>query len=140
MSKRTYIGERPLCAHPGEEDGIDPRRQRRDSSEASRVDRRGQALGKQVHRAIDAELACLGRAVDWGLGVHEVEPSGRGSTLTIRVRWDHARASTAEVMQWLAARKGALRSAVAAAITRKRVPELTFAPAASKEDAHDHAQ
>ncbi len=137
MSKRTYNGERSLCAHAGEEDGIDPRRQRRESSGAARQDRRGEALGKQVHRALDAELACLGRAVDWGLRVHSVEPAGRGSTLRVCMTWDHARASTAEVMQWLTGRKGALRAAAAAAITRKRVPDLTFAPAASKEEFHD---
>lgn len=128
--KRRPETLRALCAERGEEDGMDPRdvysRTGRDSTSAE--NRKTAQLCKQVARAIESALAACADARLHGLEVVRVEPAPNSGRLCIVVR-DSAgvegRARSA-LDAILAAAAGYLRFEIALAITRKRVPEITF--------------
>ncbi len=72
---------------------------------------------RQVQRALSLELA--------DVSVDAVEPMGSAAQLLVRVGVPST-ASPAEVVARLNGRGPHLRAAVAASISRKRVPTLTF--------------
>ncbi len=86
-----------------------------------RHDHKTLQLCRQVQRALSLELA--------DVSVEAVEPMGSATQLLVRVGVPAA-ASAAEVVGRLTGRTPHLRAAVAAAISRKRVPTLTFVAAA----------
>ncbi len=91
-------------------------------------------LCRQVQRILTVELAGFGGdEVLRDLYVVEVMPVDGSSQLLVQVSVP-ASAAVVDVLgrlEWAAPR---LRAAVAAAITRKRAPELTFVPVARTEE------
>jgi hypothetical protein len=125
-------GLRDLCAQVHDEDGRRPERREGAARPAGRKDLQ---LCKQVLRALDGHMAAASWAANIGLRVVSVLPDPDATRLQTLVRWNGPETATA-VMTLLAARRGELRSAAAAAITRKRAPQLTFAPV-PREEVHD---
>lgn len=120
-----------LCAEVHEDDGVDPRLafKRRQPSKTEKENRKTFQLCKQIARALSMTLA--GNCGDALLGeveVVDVVPAPDSNHLAVLVRLDpNALATPPEiVLKRLNLAMGFLRTQVAAAITRKRVPELAF--------------
>ena len=121
-----------LCAEVGPEDGIDPRYVRREPA-PSRAGRKTLQLCKQVERALSLALAAeFDDPVLRELRVLAVEPAPNSGRLLVTICLD----ATAEpidpnhVVAHLARAAGKLRCEIAAAICRKKTPELAFCVAA----------
>lgn len=118
---------RALCAQPAADDGVDPRDdKRRRAHELEKPDRKLRQLCKQVARTLQLTLAALpDTAACLGLQVQSVDPAPNAGRLcaVIAVADPTQRAHVETVLQH---RAGDLRADVAAAITRKRAPELAF--------------
>lgn len=125
MKRRTMRGLRDLCALPAEEDGLDPRRDRKDQSR-SKANRKDLSLCKQALRALDLELASWPWAIDVGLMIVAVEPAPNASCLRVYLAWKDASLGRLDVLARMGGRAQALRAAVSHAITRKRAPRLEF--------------
>lgn len=129
MKRRT--NDRPrresLCAELNEDDGIDPRVYFRKQERGD--DRKTQQLCKQVFRILTLVLAGeCGDAVLREIEILAVVPAPDSSRLLVNVGLVGAGDGHTE-MQVLARLKTAqsfLRQQVAAAICRKRAPELAF--------------
>jgi ribosome-binding factor A len=116
-----------LCAEPGPDDGIDPRREAR-GRKCKPSQRKDLQLCKEAERILSLVLA--GDTADpllRELRVLKVEPEGGGRQLCATVA--HANpcdASEAEILAALAHSQGRLRAELARSIHRKRVPLLKF--------------
>lgn len=94
------------------------------------VERKARQFCRQVQRALN--LALADRHADDGLNdlfVEDVSPAPDSGHLFVHVVVPAER-TVAEALSALRANAPRLRSEVAAAITRKRAPELSFVPAA----------
>jgi ribosome-binding factor A len=125
MAKRRFSRKPPagLCAEPEADDGIDPRFLPKGAQ--SRVtNRKALQLCKQVERALSVALE---GDVLRDLTVQSVLPAPDSSRLlvTFSHRGGEAIASAA-VLAALDEARARLRAAVAAAIHRKKTPELAF--------------
>jgi ribosome-binding factor A len=125
--KRSERELRALCAELHEDDGVDPREDKRRAMLAERkVERKLQQLCKQVVRALHLALAELPEAETLvGATVREVEPAPHAGRLrAVVVVSDVER--VADVRRIVERHAGWLRGEVAAAITRRKTPELVF--------------
>lgn len=125
MKDRDVKRQRDLCAHASDDDGVDPRYDRR-RGDRGKPDRRDLSLCKQAMRALDHEIASWPWAIDAGLMIDGVEPAPDATRLRVYVSWGDESLVRSEVLSRMAARAPAFRAAVAAAITRKRAPVLEF--------------
>jgi ribosome-binding factor A len=96
-------------------------------------ERKTKQLCRQVYQALTMALGGVGDAVLRDLTVESVVPAPNASRLLVRVAlppaWPGQPPPAVEtVMERLALANGRLRRSMAEAITRKRVPELTFLP------------
>ena len=114
-----------LCDSSGPEDGIDPRHYFRSRSRTS-FGRKTKQLCKQVRQALDLALAETTEPALSGLGVARVSPAPDASRLLIILTPypDQAPPSDEAVTAALARARGRLRTEVAAAVNRKKVPSL----------------
>ena len=116
------------CNEIGPDDGVDPRTFFRDPSRR-RTNRKALQLCAQVARTLGEVLAWeSGDDLLRDLTVESVQPAPDSSRLLVTVRL-HAAPGTVpadRVLEHLNRAQGKLRAEVAAAIHRKRVPELTF--------------
>lgn len=135
MSRRNKPDVRDLCAHTAGDDFKNPKFDKR--GEVRRTSGKDLALCKQAARAIDQSLAAIAWSIDVGLRVVAVEPAPDATRLRVLVAWSDRAIGLDVVLGWLHARKGRLRSEVAMAITRKRAPDLIFAPAVDRQDEQD---
>lgn len=137
MSKRNDP-RRDLCANIYDDDGINPRLERKDqaSRNTSHKDRQ---LCKQVGTPINAALqGKAASAILRDLMVIDVEPAPDASRLRVVVDGPALqRVGIAAALDELRTARGFLRLAVGEAISRKRVPELVFAIAAEQEGQDD---
>ena len=124
----------PLCAEFHEDDGIDPRLFFKQGSD-QRDDRKDRQLCKQVMRTLRLVLATCADSRVRELEVQSVVPAPDSSRLLVRVCTTEttARASSQDIVARLQLAQPYLRAEVAAAICRKRAPELAFEVAASPE-------
>lgn len=131
MSRRHQDVLRDLCAHVHEDDGVNPRLERKGSSPSDRAaTRKDLQLCKVASRAISHALRL--HAYDpllTDLDVLRVEPAPDGTRLRV---WCAPTGPTTPdrliaAQHRLAALRPHFRAELAAAIQRKRVPELTFA-------------
>jgi ribosome-binding factor A len=119
-----------LLAHCGElreDDCIDPREYFRPTASSSRQ-RKTRQLCSQVAQAL-AQILTSEFEDDLllGLTVLAVEPAPNESQLLVMMQSDQTDpAAREEVLRRLLRASGFLRSEVAAAITRKRAPQLVF--------------
>lgn len=125
--KRKTDDLRALCAHLHEDDGVDPREdKRRDATYSKKTDRKTRQLCKQVERTLQLALSALPQADALaGVSVWEVIPAPNAGRLRVAISVPQA-SRKAEVTAILEVHAGRLRAEVAAAITRRRAPELTF--------------
>jgi len=99
--------------------------------------RKTQQLCRQVERALNLALADRSGSDDMGgLFVDEVSPAPDCGRLLVHVVIPAGRPA-ADVLSALRRESPRLRSEVAAAITRKRAPELSFIPALPEGGNHE---
>jgi ribosome-binding factor A len=118
---------RALCAHLYPDDGVDPRdEKRRHAANKPKTDRKTRQLCKQVQRTLQLALGALPPAESLiGVTVWNVTPAPNASRLHV-VMAVPVPSRAAEVAAVVRHHAGRLRAEVAAAITRRRTPELTF--------------
>jgi ribosome-binding factor A len=141
LDKRTREQMLAHCDAIHEDDGVDPREFFKLRSHRDKPDRKAQQLCRQVAETIDQVLAGeLGDAALNGLRVASAIPAPDASRLlvTVVVIGHDAPFDRAVIEQKLAAVTGLLRSAVAAAITRRKAPNLSFVIIGPNDG--DHAQ
>jgi ribosome-binding factor A len=111
-----------LCSRPGEEDGADPRRffgERPDRS-----DRKSIQLAGQVARTLRSLLAGeSGEEILQALSILAVEPAPDSSHFLVVVTGPVAES---EALAALGRASAWLRTEVAAAVRRRKAPELTY--------------
>ena len=95
-------------------------------SDSHRVDRRAQQLCREVQRTLTAALGALDDPCLSGLIVDAVEPAPDSARLLVSVMPAPAEADPAGVLDRLRRLTGRLRAEIAAALQRKRTPELAF--------------
>jgi ribosome-binding factor A len=134
---------RTACAEVGPDDGIDPRevaraRMNQHRSLKPRTNagpgerdpgRKARQLGRQVAETLDLVFAGDSRdAVLSGLRVVSVTPAPDASRLVVTVAslLPADRVDPAEILARLGRASGWLRTEVAAAVTRRRAPALSF--------------
>jgi ribosome-binding factor A len=107
-----------------------------DSNPNKRRDHKTAQLCRQVYKALSMALEECGDDVLRSLLVHHVDPAPSAGRMLVRVGFSPASdpLPVAEVMNRLAQVNGFLRHQVAAAITRKRAPELMFLLIASTQE------
>lgn len=111
----------------GPGDGVDPRHSRRAASRKGKRSRKAWQLCKQASVALELALYALDDPDLRELRVVRVEPAPDASRLLVVVCPARESTVTEEAaMSALARAEGALRSAVAKAIHRKRTPTLAF--------------
>jgi ribosome-binding factor A len=114
------------CSSLHADDGLDPRRPTPDDS-GSRPDRKTLQLCGQVARALSIAFdGLVSDEVLAGLHVVSVDPFPDASCLRVAVCSPGPSADRAAIAARLAAARGYLRSEVAAAIRRRRAPEVVF--------------
>jgi ribosome-binding factor A len=125
--KRKKDDPRALCAHLYPDDGVNPREDvRQDALDGRKPDRKTRQLCKQVAQTLQLALGGLPEAdVLVGVSVWDVTPAPHAGRLRVVMAVSEA-GRAAEVAALLRQRGAWLRGEVAAAITRRRVPELTF--------------
>jgi ribosome-binding factor A len=130
--KRPLAARRDVCAQPYDDDGIDPREwaksdeSRRSAEKAMR--RKDLQVCKQAKMAIDAALAASSDEVLRDLRVQRVEPAPDARRLRVHIgvpEWVFG-GHEQSVREHFKSARGFLRCEVAAAVSRKRVPQLLF--------------
>ena len=136
MSSRKPLRKqiRSLCAEPGPEDGVDPRTAGRGPS--GRVpNRKALQLCGQVARTLNQVLAESGDDQLRELLVTSVRSAPTASRLLVTVLLPaEAAAGADQVREHLRRASGWLRGEVAAAINRRKAPDLTFQVAAPGDE------
>lgn len=121
MTRRFFRKPPPnLCTDLGPEDGHDPRFDSRDPGRVS--NRKALQLCRQVERAL---AVALEGEILRDLTVHSVVPAPDSSRLLITFHC-HGNLAIPDILAALHARQPHLRNVIAAAIHRKKTPELTF--------------
>ena len=129
LDKRTREQMLAHCDAIHEDDGVDPREFFKLRSHRDKPDRKAQQLCRQVAETIDQILAGeLGDAALNAMRVASVVPAPDASRMlvTLVATGRDVPFDRVAVEQKLAAVTGLLRSAVAAAITRRKAPNLSF--------------
>lgn len=129
LDKRTRERLLAHCGQLHEDDGVDPRQFFRKERIRSKQHHKAQQLCKQVAETLALVLA--GEFADdrlHNLQIATVEPAPDTSQLSVTCRTETVctRAESEAILTQLNMVGGQLRSAVAAAITRKRTPKLIF--------------
>ena len=117
----------PLADQLGPEDGIDPRLIRPDLSNRT-IRRNTLQLCSQVARTLGESLAGCADEVLRDLHVVGVVPAAGGGRLLVTLATNPSSPIRPDdlIEQHLARARGMLRSEVAAAVNRRRTPELIF--------------
>lgn len=128
-SRKTKDDLRELCAEVHEDDCVDPREAfSRTTRQFKKENRKTLQLCKQAAWTIDVALRC--EAADPMLNtleVVDVSPAPDSKRLRVRVRpADDEIYDDDSILARLTTARGFLRAALAADVTRKRVPELIF--------------
>ena len=124
---RRRRDDQPPCDELGPDDGIDPRILFRNEEPRSRDDRKNSQLCAQAARALHFALAgvCHDPLLQQ-LDVVSVEPAPDARRLRVIVRVPADDTPIDDVRERLVQAHGLLRSAVAAAVSRRKAPELVF--------------
>jgi ribosome-binding factor A len=125
------------CDAVGPEDGIDPRRSRREPRRTAK-NRKALQLCGQVAKTLHLVLSECADPMLRDLLVVSVVPAPDSTRLLVTVRHNSPseQVQRAPVQEHLRRAYGMLRSEIAAAIHRKKVPELLF-DVAVPEDANE---
>jgi len=140
--KRSEDALRALCAHVHEDDGVDPRHDK-DEDRKKADPRKDRQLCKQVLRALNDALQAEARSsMLRELTVVRVEPAPDIARLRVEIEAspEGAAVGARQLMEQLDRSRGFLRTQVAGAISRKRVPTLVFVIVpAREEEEHEHS-
>jgi ribosome-binding factor A len=119
---------RSLCAEVHPDDGIDPRERSRGGAPPKKTRRKARQLGRQVAETLDVVLAAQGDDLLRGLRVVSVVPAPDSTRLLVTVTPlpSAEPLDPARILLQLERASGQLRCEVAAAITRRRAPTLTY--------------
>jgi ribosome-binding factor A len=117
------------CAVPGLGDGIDPRLDRREGRGVA-FNRKARQLCAEVARTLNGILAESGDDVLRDLLVESVVPAPNTARLLVTIPPSSA-IEASQILQHLERTRGRLRREIAAAICRRRVPDLVFRMAGS---------
>lgn len=125
--KRKKDDLRALCAHVHPDDGVDPHEdKRRDAEHVNKPNRKTWQLCKQVTQTLQLALGSLPCSdVLVGVSVQSVTPAPDAGRLCVVIAVPEPQRQE-EVATAVRRHRGRLRGEVAAAITRRRTPELTF--------------
>ncbi len=123
IDPRLLAKMRALCADVYDDDGEDPRLMARRRERRGADDKRARQLCGQIGRALALALAGRTGPPFNGVGVAAVRPGADPSHVAVELT--HPAPSPA-VVAALIAQRGWLRAEAAAAIHRKRVPELVI--------------
>lgn len=137
-SKRPSKREmRALCGEIHPEDGVDPRAFFRRRPSHRKPNRKVHQLCRQVAEALAYALDSTGDDVLRCLQVAAVEPAPDAARLLVTVQpfLRESALTPALILEHLGRLAGRLRCEVAAAITRKRAPELVFRVAVTGAEA-----
>jgi ribosome-binding factor A len=124
------------CAELGPGDGIDPRRTK-DAEDRHVPNRKALQLCAQIARTLGCALASeCGDDVLQALLVASVQPAPDSTRLLVTVYPTPSAPvqEAAQILQHVHRAAGMLRSVVAAAVHRKRVPELVFRVSRKPDD------
>jgi ribosome-binding factor A len=128
--KRLDDHLRALCAQRHDEDGVHPKYDRKQGPrDGDKPNRKDQQLCKQVLRALRGAIgADCNDPILTELDIVGVEPAPDASRLRVVVALpqDTTQERARAVLAHLGRARGHLRAQIAGAISRKRVPELTF--------------
>jgi len=133
--KDTRRQLRALCGNVHEDDGVNPRDFFGGGSR-KQVDRKSLQLCAQVKETLEFVLAGeCGDEVLCGLIVASVVPAAGANRLVVTVELPRGSGGpgATDVLEHLARAAGLLRTAVAAAVCRRRVPELELRVAPATE-------
>lgn len=125
MGEGRKNGPRDLCAHLHEDDGIDPRHERRghDRVKDIKLQRKDEQLAKFAFRAAEHVLTARTDAPDFGASVLDAEVKGSGSHVLVRVCFQSS-VDRRIAEQWLAAIAPQVRTELAWRLNRKRTPSV----------------
>lgn len=129
LNRRQREQLRALCGELHEDDGVDPREYFRPARQREQDHRKSRQLCRQVQRTLDLALSGKsGEDLLSHLKIVSVWPGRDGSRLLITVTADVPpdQFDRQKIESQLALIRGRLRTEVAAAITRKKTPVLTF--------------
>lgn len=111
------------------DDGLDPRFDVRASSvPQGKIDRKAAQLCSQIHRALDYIIPDVLRDTEWDAMVLDVQPAPNTGHLLVLLQAigklddEGLRALELAVVQ----RSGAIRTAIASSIQRRKTPTLTY--------------
>lgn len=145
MGKGRDDGLRDLCARMHDDDGVDPRRERRSADRVKdfKLIRKDEHLAKFAFLATERVLAENVDSIGAGAFVMDAEVRGSGSHVHVRVCVsDSADRRTAE--QWLAAITPRVRAELARQLNRRRTPSVRlqwcppYPPEDCKENLDEH--
>ncbi len=137
MKSRKKPGDlRAWCAQIQSDDCINPREIFSTGKSRTRTDRKGQQLCKQVFRALSIALG--GECRDTHLQDLEVlsvelAPDVTHLLVTVRPTRTSRKVDIEQVLQRLLSARSFLRGEIAATITRRRAPDLSFRVAKNPE-------
>lgn len=134
MNERRDL--RDLCAQTHDDDGIDPRRLKKEVP-TTKPSRKDMQLCKQVWRCLESTLACASDVVLEGVVIVCVEPDPHAGRLRVSVVPREHGVEGSLILERLRAARGLLRASLAGTVQRKRLPELIFALGARPEVDHE---
>jgi ribosome-binding factor A len=129
LDKHTRAQMRAHCSEIHEDDGIDPRDFFKPETRRGKDNRKALQLCRQVAETLDQVLCSeIADELVSSLSVTSVVPAPDSSRLlvTLQIGLRPHEFDRPEIERRLADRRGQLRCAVAAAITRRKTPNLTF--------------
>ena len=140
-SKKLKVTAANLCGASGPDDGIDPRilvNREQKNKDTTRKDRQ---LCKEVYRALTLATSNFDLHGALGLTIDSVVTAPAASRLRVAVSF--ARTVSIDDAEYavgrLRAATGILREELAAAISRKRVPDLTFVLATEEDTVEEES-
>ena len=126
LRKPNVYHSGPLSPELGPDDGLDPRRFF-DRRTAHKGGRKALQLSRQIERALSMSLGHSQDDLLRDLLVESVVPAPTSRRLLVTVSPADLETSQTDLLGRLSAATPWIRSEIAAAICRMRVPELTFA-------------
>ena len=114
-----------MCRALGAEDGLDPREYFK-SAYNGRNNRKALQLCRQAERALRYALSNAHDEVLRDLVVEYVQPAPNASHLLVMVTCADPQVSVPQILNRLGKATGYLRTELAAAIHRRRTPQLSF--------------
>jgi len=137
MGEGRKNGPRDLCAHLHEDDGIDPRHERRghDRVKDIKLQRKDEQLAKFAFLAAERVLMERIDSGELGASVLDAEVKGSGSHVLVRVCFQSS-VDRRLAEQWLAAITPQVRTELAWRLNRKRTPSVRLQWTIEPPDEH----